>query len=331
MKVLVTGGAGYIGSFVVREFLLANHEVYVVDDLSTGFLENIPKNVQFFQGSTLDITFLESVFKKSKIDVVVHLAAKLVVPESITQPLSYFENNVQGTLNILKFCEQFQIKKFIFSSTAAVYGDFKGERVSEEAIPNPINPYGESKLMAEKVIHYFAQAHPEFKYVILRYFNVAGAAFDQSLGQLNKNASHLIKAVCDAALGIRSSVDVFGTDFPTPDGSGVRDYIHVQDLAMAHYSALEYLAKGLPSDIFNCGYSRGFSVLEVVSEIKKISKVDFPINLKQRRFGDPACVVANTEKILKKLLWKPKYDNLNLICNSSYAWEKNKILNSGLK
>lgn len=325
MKILVTGGAGYIGSHVVK--LLGERgsdEIVVLDNLSTGRTEA----VLFGRLEVMDLSEFEKVdqfIKKEKFDAVIHFAAKIVVPESVANPLLYYRNNTVNTINLINSCVKYGVGMFIFSSTAAVYGEPEDGIVNENSLLSPISPYGTSKLMSEFVIKDTAFAHPEFKYVILRYFNVAGADPDGLIGQNFPGATHLIKVACQTALGMRESLSVFGTDFNTSDGTGVRDYIHVTDLASAHLAALDHLENGGNSDIYNCGYGKGTSVLEVIRSVRKVSDKDFPVQNSPRRAGDPAKLIADNSKILKELNWVPKFQDLNLICRTAYHWEK-KIL-----
>jgi UDP-glucose 4-epimerase len=323
MKILVTGGAGYIGSHVVK--LLGERgsdEIVVLDNLSTGRTDA----VLFGRLEVMDLSEFEKVdqfIKKEKFDAVIHFAAKIVVPESVANPLLYYRNNTVNTINLINSCVKYGVGMFIFSSTAAVYGEPEDGIVNENSLLSPISPYGTSKLMSEFVIKDTAFAHPEFKYVILRYFNVAGADPDGLIGQNFPDATHLIKVACQTALGMRESLSVFGTDFNTPDGTGVRDYIHVTDLASAHLAALDHLENGGNSDIYNCGYGKGTSVLEVIRSVRKVSDKDFPVQNSPRRAGDPAKLIADNSKILKELNWVPKFQDLNLICRTAYNWEEN--------
>lgn len=320
LKILVTGGAGYIGSHTVRQLREAGYDVVVYDNLSTGSASAVI-DAQLVVASLENQAVINQVFAQHRFDAVLHFAASLSVPESIAAPLSYYANNTRNTLNLLEACQAFQVKKFIFSSTAAVYGQPEVNPVTELSLTQPINPYGNSKLMSERMLQDFAQASG-CRYVILRYFNVAGAEPTGKLGQSAKKAEHLIKVVCDAALGRSPSVKIFGTDFATPDGTGIRDYIHVEDLASAHVEALRYLEAGNESQIFNCGYGQGYSVRQVIETVKNISGVDFPVIEVPRRPGDPACVIAGSEKIRTLLGWQPKYDSLETIVTTSLNWEK---------
>ena len=322
-KILVTGGAGYIGSHTVKKLGEAGYEVVIYDNLSTGSAEAILYG-ELFEGELNDRNRLEEVFKQHNFDAVIHFAASISVPESLQNPLDYYSNNTTNVINVLQCCKKFDVDRFVFSSTAAVYGEVKESPVEESSLTLPINPYGKSKLMSETIIRDYAQAS-NLKYVILRYFNVAGADSSGKIGQMGKKAAHLIKVGCDAALGIRPSASIYGTDYPTPDGTGIRDYIHVEDLAMAHVDALVYLEKESTSQILNCGYGKGYSVKEVLSKIKEISGVDFTVEETPRREGDPACVVASGKKIRKIIGWNPQYNSLDEIISSDLAWEEKKL------
>jgi len=323
-KVLVTGGAGYIGSHTVRQLGEAGYEIVVYDNLSTGSPKAV-LNGSLFVGDLNDKLALELAFAQHKFDAVLHFAASISVPDSVANPLDYYANNTRNTLNLLLCCQKFGVKKLVFSSTAAVYGEPQENPVSESCPTNPINPYGCSKLMSERMIRDYGLSS-DFKFVILRYFNVAGADLKGRIGQSSAKAAHLMKMACDAALGNRPSVGIFGTDFDTPDGTGIRDYIHVEDLAAAHIDALRYLEGGGESDIFNCGYGQGYSVKEVLSKLKEVSGIDFPVVKSPRRPGDPACVIACGDRIREVLGWQPQYNNLETILKTTYAWEQKKLL-----
>jgi len=331
MNILVTGGAGYIGSHVVK-LLLENsdYNVTVIDNLVTGFKSTIDtlKKIREFDFIETDLSNwdeIEGVFKAKNFDAIIHFAASLIVPESVENPLKYYLNNTANTANLIKLANNYRVKKFIFSSTAATYGEPEFEEIkngiSENFPTNPINPYGQSKLFSEKIIQDTAKANPDFKYVIFRYFNVAGASPDLTIGQKTKDATHLIKVASECAVGKRDKMYIFGNDYPTPDGTCIRDYIHVMDLADAHIKAIDYLDKN-ESDIFNIGYNRGASVKEVINTMKKVSGVDFKVEMASRRAGDPAMLIANNQKIKEKMGWTPKYDNLEFICKTAYEWEK---------
>jgi UDP-glucose 4-epimerase len=319
-KILVTGGAGYIGSHTVKQLGQAGYDVVVYDNLSTG----IPQAVTYGKlvvGSLENTNLLAATFAEHNFDAVLHFAASISVPESLADPLAYYSNNTMNTLNLLRQCQRFGVKKLVFSSTAAVYGQPTETHTTETINPQPLNPYGSSKLMSEQMIRDYSAASG-MKHVILRYFNVAGADMEGELGQNNPKASHLIKATCNAALGRTSAVNIFGTDFETHDGTGIRDYIHVEDLARAHVDALAYLADGGESEIFNCGYGQGYSVREVIDMVKEVSGEEFTVIEADRRAGDPAAVIAVSAKIKQMLGWIPRYNDLRTIVRSAYGWEK---------
>lgn len=321
-KVLVTGGAGYIGSHTVKKLGQAGFEIVVYDNLSTGS-EKAVLYGKLIKGELKDVNHLSQVFEQHQFDAVIHFAASISVPESLAKPLDYYHNNTANAINVLMCCEKYGVNQFVFSSTAAVYGEIKDYPVKETSVTAPINPYGQSKLMSERVICDYAQSS-DLKYVILRYFNVAGADSSGQIGQMGK-AAHLIRVGCDAALGVRPSASIFGTDYDTPDGTGIRDYIHVEDLATAHVDALAYLAKASTSQILNCGYGTGYSVKEVLAKIREISGVDFSIVETPRREGDPACVVASGDKIREVIGWQPQHNSLDKIVSSALDWEKKKL------
>lgn len=318
--VLVTGGAGYIGSHVVRQLGEAGYEIVVYDNCSTGSKESVLYGT-FIQGDLADLDRLYQVFSQYSFSAVLHFAASLVVPESVARPLDYYANNTRNTLNLLRCCTAFDVQNLIFSSTAAVYGEPQFTPVPEHTLTIPINPYGRSKLMSEWLIQ-DTGAISNLRSIILRYFNVAGADSSGKIGQVAKRASHLIRVACDTALGRRSHLEIFGTDFPTPDGTAIRDYIHVEDLASAHLAALRYLEQGGESRILNCGYGRGYSVQQVVDRVKAISRVDFPVVFSDRRIGDPACVTAAVEQIQATLDWTPRFDQLDTIICTTLEWER---------
>ncbi len=318
-KVLVTGGAGYIGSHVVKQLGEAGYEIVVYDNLSTGFAEALLYG-KLVVGDLKDFDRLSQVFEEHQFDAVLHFAASLIVPESIARPLDYYSNNTCNTLNLLRCCETFGIEKLVFSSTAAVYGEPETVPVREDAPTKPINPYGRSKLMSEWMIQDVAKAS-NLRYVILRYFNVAGADSSGMLGQRTENATHLIRMACDAALGRRPALEIFGTDFPTPDGSAIRDFIHVEDLASAHLAALRYLESSDTSQVLNCGYGCGYSVREVAKCVQGLSDNGFTVVESRRRLGDPACVTADVGKIHSVLDWEPRYTELEESVRSAFNWE----------
>jgi UDP-glucose 4-epimerase len=321
-NILITGGAGYIGSHTVGQFLKNGYQVVVYDNLSTGFESAIPKGVTFVKGDVLDTKSLAKCMQEFHIEAVIHFAAKLIVPESVAKPALYYHNNVGGMCSLLFACEKSGVKKIVFSSTAAVYGIPESNKPISELTPtNPINPYGQSKLMAEKVLTDFAAVN-DLGFVILRYFNVAGASDDGLNGQRTKDATHLIKVTAEVATGKRPQMSVFGFDYPTPDGTCIRDYIHVEDLSEAHVLAARYLEQGGVSNTFNCGYGRGFSVLQVIETLSKVSNKTIPFERTGRRAGDPPSLVADSSKLKTILGWKPKRNNLELICKSAFEWEQ---------
>ncbi len=305
MTILVTGGAGYIGSHMVHALHDAGERVVVLDNLSTGFRFLVPPSVPLVVGSTGDQSLVASVIREHGVDAVIHFAASIVVPESVADPMAYYRNNTMNTCLLLGAAIEANVKQVIFSSTAAVYGNPQSVPVREDAATAPISPYGSSKLMSEIMLHDAGKAYG-LRFVILRYFNVAGADPQQRTGQSTPMATHLIKVACEAALGKRAKLDVFGTDYPTPDGTCIRDYIHVSDLAAAHSAALLYLRRGGQNVTFNCGYGRGASVLEVIGSVKKVSGVDFTVEIEGRRPGDPAALVADVARIHAALDWKPR-------------------------
>ncbi|MCA0405792.1 MAG: UDP-glucose 4-epimerase GalE [Proteobacteria bacterium] len=320
MAILVTGGAGYIGSHMVLALADAGEKVVVIDNFSTGFPWLLPPNVAIRGGDVGDAGFVTSVIEEFGITELAHFAAKIVVPESVSNPMLYYGNNTAKSRTLFETAIKCGVERVIFSSTAAVYGDVSGDPVSEDILVNPVSPYGRSKLMTEWMLEDAAKAHG-LSYVILRYFNVAGADPKGRSGQSFPIATHLIKIAVQAALGMRAKMDIFGTDYATPDGTCVRDYIHVTDLAQAHVDALSYLRSGGQNAILNCGYGRGFSVKEVVDVVKAVTKVDFRADIGPRRAGDPATIVAKSDKIRATLGWKPKHDDLEEIVAAAYAWE----------
>ncbi len=321
MSVLVTGGAGYIGSHMVLELCDAGEDVVVIDNLSTGFKWAVAPAAHLVVADIADTDTVKATIKKHGVTAIIHFAGSIVVPESVADPLGYYLNNTVKSRGLIQAAVESGVKQFIFSSTAAVYGNPQENPVSETAVPAPMSPYGSSKLMTEIMLADAAIAH-DFRYVALRYFNVAGADPQGRSGQSTPRATHLIKVACETALAKRSQMEVFGTDYPTHDGTCVRDYIHVKDLARAHMSALAHLRKGGASDIFNCGYSKGFSVHEVISAVKRVSGVDFSVKLSPRRPGDPAAIVAASAKIRQQLGWMPEHDDLDKIVAQALAWEK---------
>ena len=318
--ILVSGGAGYIGSHVVKLLGKAGYDVVVIDDLSTGHRESVLHG-ELVTGNMGDSAFVDSVVKKYRPDGVIHFAAFIQVGESVEQPLKYYRNNTANTLNFLQVLLDNGVNSFIFSSTAAVYGIPENVPVSEDAPLAPINPYGMSKRFVEQMLMDTAAVNP-FNYVALRYFNVAGADPEGQLGQKYESATHLITRALKTAKGEFEKLQIYGTDFETRDGTGIRDYIHVNDLASAHIMALEYLMKGGSSDVFNLGYGSGYSVREVVDVAKKVTGIDFRVEETGRRAGDPPELIADSSKIQKKLGWKPQHNDIDFIIRTAWEWER---------
>ncbi len=320
-NILVTGGAGYIGSHVVRQLGEAGHRVVVLDNLSKGFRDAVLYG-ELIVGDTGDRELVRRVLREHAIDSVMHFAAFTIVPESVSDPLKYYANNTCNTRSLLECCAQAQVKHFIFSSTAAVYGIPHASAAGEDTPTAPINPYGMSKLMSEHMLRDLSAAG-SMRHVILRYFNVAGCDPQGRIGQSTPEATLLIKVACEAAVGKRDAVHVFGTDYPTPDGTGVRDYIHVEDLADAHLKGLDYLARGGESVTLNCGYGHGYSVREVLDAVERVSGHRLKLVEQERREGDPPSLIASAEKVRSMLGWAPRYDDLEAIVHSALSWERN--------
>ena len=320
MTVLVTGGAGYIGSHMVLELLDSGESVVVLDNLATGFRWAVPTNATLVVGDVGDQDLVRSIVRKHGVKAIIHFAGSIVVPESVADPLGYYHNNTVKSRALMEVAVEMGIEQFIFSSTAAVYGNPSEVPVREDAELKPMSPYGSSKLMTEIMLADAARAH-NFRYVALRYFNVAGADPQGRSGQSTPNATHLIKVACEAALGKRPCLEVFGADYPTEDGTCIRDYIHVTDLVRAHKAALRHLRDGGDSEIFNCGYSKGFSVLQVIDAVKRVSGADFEVRNAPRRAGDPAAIVAASDKIRVRLGWRPELNKLETIVAQALAWE----------
>ncbi len=322
VKVLVTGGAGYIGSHVVKALGEKGYNILVLDDLSSGHKEAVLYG-NLVVGSTADSELLDRVFSDFKPDAVMHFAAYIEVEESVRDPLKYYENNTCNTLKVIKSMIKHNVNKFIFSSTAAVYGDPKRVPIREEDPLNPINPYGRSKMFVEHIIKDLSESS-DFSYISLRYFNAAGADPEGRIGQSYRKATHLITRALKVAKGEFEKLYIFGTDYPTPDGTCIRDYIHVDDLASAHVLALEYLLSSGKSAVFNCGYGKRYSVKEVIEAVKRVTNVDFPVEETARRPGDPAVLIADPTKLKAELSWVPLYDDLDFIVRTAWNWELNR-------
>jgi UDP-glucose 4-epimerase len=319
-KILVTGGAGYIGSHLVRQLGEAGVELIVLDNLYSGYSEAVSYG-QLIVGSIHDKNLVTKLLKEFQIKEVIHLAAHTIVPESLENPLKYYSNNLFGTMELLECCQMANVERFIFSSTAAVYGIPESPVVSESLLCQPIHPYGKSKLMCEEILDDISKVS-SLRFVNLRYFNVTGADPSARMGQRNANSTLLMNVAIQAALGKRSHVDVYGRDYPTPDGTCIRDYIHVEDIACAHLSALDYLRQGSDSITLNCGYGKGYSVLEILEAVKRVSGNNFEIKNEMPRAGDPASVIADTTKIHQTFNWKPQYNDLDIMVKTSLEWEK---------
>jgi len=321
MTILVTGGAGYIGSHMVLELVDAGEQVVVLDNLSTGFASAVAEDVALIIGETGDQALVARIIRDYGVKAIMHFAASTVVPDSVRDPLPYYRNNTSNSRALIECAVIGGVHDFIFSSTAAVYGNPGEAPVDENAPTLPISPYGWSKLMTEIMLRDAAHAHG-LRYAILRYFNVAGADPHGRCGQSTRNATHLIKIAAETAVGLRSKLEVFGTDYPTPDGTCIRDYIHVSDLVRAHGDALRHLRAGGPSLTLNCGYGHGFSVLEVIETVKRVSGVDFEVVNAPRRPGDPSRIVADCAQARATLGWHPRYDDLAAIVDHALAWQR---------
>ncbi len=321
MTILVTGGAGYIGSHMVLALVAAGERVVVLDNLSTGFKWAVAKGVPLVTGETGDETLVARLIAEHEVSAIIHFAASIVVPDSVSHPLAYYRNNTVNSRALIECAVKGGVKAFIFSSTAAVYGNPAKVPIGEDDAVAPMSPYGSSKLMTEIMLRDAGAAHG-LDYVILRYFNVAGADPQLRTGQSTKGATHLIKVAVETALGKRPRMDVFGTDYPTPDGTCIRDYIHIADLVRAHSDALAYLRGGGRPITLNCGYGHGFSVLEVIDTVKRVSGVDFRVDRAAARPGDPAQIVATSDLVRQTLGWQPQYDDLATIVSHALAWER---------
>ncbi len=319
--VIVTGGTGYIGSHAVLAFREAGYPVVVVDDLSTGRRESVPDGILFIEGNAGDADLVGRVIRDHGVGAVVHLAGSIVIPESVADPLKYYRNNTAASRNLIEACVANHVKYFIFSSTAAVYGHPETVPVSEDAPTTPINPYGTSKLMTEWMLRDTAEAH-DFTYVALRYFNVAGADPAGRTGQSTPNATHLIKIASQAAVGLRQGIQLFGEDYGTPDGTCIRDYIHVSDLAAAHVDALGHLAVGNKNLVLNCGYGHGYSVREILAAVEKEAGIQLDIHSAPRRPGDAETLVADVSRLRNDFAWHPRFDDLGTIVRTAIDWER---------
>ncbi|KRN12891.1 UDP-glucose 4-epimerase [Fructilactobacillus fructivorans] len=320
MAVLVAGGAGYIGSHMVDRLINDGYDVVVVDNLSTGHRQAINPKAKFYEGDTRDSDFLDDVFSKERIDAVIHMDAFSLVPESMKDPLKYFDNNVIGMIKLLESMKKAGIKYLVFSSTAATYGNPERIPIYEKDRKDPINPYGESKLIMEHIMKWVDKAYG-IKFVALRYFNAAGAKEDGSIGEDHHPETHLIPIVLKVAAGQQDTMKIFGDDYDTPDGTNVRDYVHVLDLADAHILAMKYLEKGNPSNIFNLGSSTGFSNKQIIDAARKVTGKKIPTEIAPRRGGDPDTLVANSDKAREVLGWKPQFDNIDSIIKTAWTWK----------
>lgn len=332
-QILITGAAGYIASHVVKQLLEeTDYEIVIIDNISTGFshtidtlksLDTSKVRIKFYQEDLSNWIEIDKIFESNNIKEIIHFAAFSQVGESMKDPLKYYINNTANTANLIKIAVKYDVEKFIFSSTAAVFGepDKKDIPIKEDLITKSINPYGSSKLFSEQIIKDTARVNKNFKYVIFRYFNVAGADTQGLIGECHNPETHLIPLIAKTALGKRDAISIYGDDYNTSDGTCIRDYIHVQDLADAHIKALEFLESN-ESDTFNCGYGYGYSVKEVVDTMKKVSQNDFKVIMDKRRKGDPSTLISDCTKIKEKMKWTPKYNDLELICKTALQWEK---------
>ncbi len=320
-NILVTGGAGYIGSHVVRDLGEQGYKPIVYDNLSTGNKDFVLYG-DFIKGDLKDTNLITKIIKKYKIKSVIHFAAYIVVEESVNKPIKYYNNNFFNSLNLIKSCIENGVENFVFSSSAAVYGISEEFPVKENSQLNPVNPYGRSKMFTEILLEDISYIYKNFNYIALRYFNVAGADKKLRIGQKYENPTHLITLALKTALGEYESLNIFGTDYNTPDGTAIRDYIHIDDLSNAHILCLNYLKKERKSKVFNCGYGQGYSVLEVLNTTKKVTKVNFKTVNSKKREGDPPILIADSNLIKDKLGWSPKYNDLEFIINSAWEWEK---------
>lgn len=321
-KVLVTGGAGYIGSHTVKKLGESGVDVVTLDNLSKGFKESVLYG-DFYEGDVADSELVTRIIQEHNVESVIHFAALTIVPESVEKPLLYYGNNTCKTRSLLETCLSNNVKHFIFSSTAAVYGIPESGECDEQSTLAPINPYGMSKLMSENMLRDVSKSSP-LRHVVLRYFNVAGSDPEGKIGQSTPNATLLVKVACEAAMGKREKLHIFGTDYDTPDGTGVRDYIHVSDLAAAHVDALNYLKAEGESVTLNCGYGRGLSVREIISTVERLHGSSLVVEESPRRAGDPPSLIAVADRVRKILRWEPEFDDIDTIVGTSLAWERNR-------
>ncbi len=321
MTVLVTGGAGYIGSHMTLALLDARHTVVVMDNLVTGNRALVDKRAIFVDDDIRNTDLLEQTLRSNNIETVIHFAGSTVVPDSVADPLFYYHNNTVASRGLIAACVATGVRYFIFSSTAAIYGESGSAKITEDMPKNPINPYGRSKLMTEWILEDASRAYG-LKYLSLRYFNVAGADPKGRSGQSTPNATHLIKKACQVALGKCRALEIFGTNYPTPDGTGIRDYIHVSDLVQAHILGLRFLREGGASGSYNCGYGRGYSVREIVASVERVSGITLPTLASPRRPGDAAEVIADPTRLSQAMTWRPRYDDIDTIVGSALDWER---------
>jgi len=319
MNVLVAGGAGYIGSHAVKQLLDDGHEVLAIDNLFRGHAEAVDARAEFAEVDLVDTDHLVKLLRAHEIDCVMHFAALAYVGESVTQPLDYYDKNTGGTVSLLRAMDEVGVKRMVFSSTCATYGEPERMPITEDMPQNPINPYGRSKLFVEHVLKDYAHANPSFGFVALRYFNVAGAAADGSIGEDHEPETHLIPVVIEAALGKREKVTIFGTDYDTPDGTCIRDYVHVEDLCAAHITGMKALRDG-DQRFYNLGIGRGYSVREVIESVKRVTGKEFTVEIGQRRPGDPPTLYANADKLRDELGWEPRYTELDAIVETAWRW-----------
>lgn len=319
MNVLVAGGAGYIGSHAVKQLLDAGHAVLAVDNLYRGHANAVDERAEFAAVDLVDTDHLTKLLRAHEVDCVMHFAALAYVGESVTQPLDYYEKNTGGTVSLLRAMDEAGVKRMVFSSTCATYGEPDRMPITEDTPQNPINPYGRSKLFVEHVLKDYVHANPGFGFVALRYFNVAGSSADGSIGEDHEPETHLIPVVIEAALGKREKVTIFGTDYDTPDGTCIRDYVHVEDLCAAHITAMESLKAG-DGRFYNLGIGRGYSVREVIESVKRVTGKAFEVDYGERRPGDPPTLYANADRIMNELGWQPKYTELDAIVETAWRW-----------